>query len=60
MAKLDEWLTENENSYDVDIDQNNDLILIRTDTNSPIQIKKEILPNNSATKQLFEDLEKES
>lgn len=57
MNKFDFWT--NENPYDVEVDDDGNLVLIRTDTNSLIQIKKEMLPHNSATKQLLIDLEKE-
>lgn len=57
MGKLNEWL--DENPYSLELDSAENLILVRTDTNSLIDIKKEVLQNNSATKQLFIDLKKE-
>lgn len=56
MAKSEEWAQENQ--YDMEIGSNGELILVRTDTDSPIEIKKETLPSNSATKQILKDLGK--
>lgn len=54
MGKSEEW--QQENPYDMEINENAELVLIRTDTNSLISLKREILPNNSVTKQLLFDL----
>lgn len=54
MAKSDEWNVEN--PYDMDIGNDGELILIRTETESLIGLKKETLPSNSATKQILKDL----
>ena len=55
MAKSEEWVQENQ--YDMEIGSSGELILVRTDTDLPIELKKETLPSNSATKQILKDLE---
>lgn len=60
MGKLSDWYGEKiENPYDLEVNLNGELVVIRTDTDSPIDIKRETLPSNSATKQLLEDLDNE-
>jgi len=56
MSKSDEWF--GENPYGLEVGSKGELILVRTDTNSLIQVKKEVLPSNSVTKQMLQDLSK--
>ncbi len=60
MGKLEDWRCESfENPYDLEVNEDGELVVVRTDTDSLINVKKEVLPNNSVTKQIFEDLKKE-
>ena len=59
MAKLDKqkWLSKN--PYEFERDREGNLFVITSDTNSEMDVVKEKLPDNSATKFLLKKLKKE-